>query len=373
MKIAIDCRALRKPPSGIPNYLVTAINSMVLQQPDWEFYLMANEPFHPELQGRLIHQRNVQVLIKPLPILKGVGILWYVFKVYFLLKRLKPDLFWGPNFLLPPVVPKGIKTLVTVHDCVPKRFRSTMSWINRVFFDVLNDQSVKKADKLWAVSEYTKSEIELYYPDRACKNIFVGSSIDQGTFKQVPVPPQEKEAILKKYNLSSKFLLFVGTLEPRKNLSFLLSLMPTLARQHFTLLVIGGKGWGNTGISTIVKAEGYPADSVSFAGFVATEELVKIYNVASVYVSTSLNEGFGLPQMEAMACGCPVVSPHNSAMIEVVEGAGEMVSTWNPQDWIDAINKVYADRNRYVRGGLNRVREQSWSTIVSRLADYVSQ
>jgi glycosyltransferase involved in cell wall biosynthesis len=74
-----------------------------------------------------------------------------------------------------------------------------------------------------------------------------------------------------------------------------------------------------------------------------------------------------------MACGCPVVSPHNSAMIEVVEGAGETVNTWNHQHWIDTINKVYADRNRYVEAGLKRVREQSWSTIINRLADYIAR
>lgn len=109
-----------------------------------------------------------------------------------------------------------------------------------------------------------------------------------------------------------------------------------------------------------------------FAGFLSTEELIKIYNMASVYVSTSSNEGFGMPQLEAMACGCPVVSPHNSAMIEVVEGAGETVKTWEKQDWLEKINQVYQNRDFYINAGFKRVMEYKKELVVKRLTHYIN-
>ena len=183
---------------------------------------------------------------------------------------------------------------------------------------------------------------------------------------------EEKQALLQKYKLGEKFLLFVGTLEPRKNLHFLLSLMPALAQQGYSLLVIGAKGWGDTHVKNIVEARGYPLDRVCFAGFVETDELVKLFNMAAVYVSTSRNEGFGMPQLEAMACGCPVVSPHNSAMIEVVEGAGETVKSWEEKDWVSMIMKVDENRQHYIGRGLQRVEEYKREFVIKNLIEYIT-
>ncbi len=373
MKIAVDCRALRKPPSGIPNYIVSAVNTMSAQHPEWQIYLLSNSDFHPENSQRLMWRNNVNLIVEPLWFAKDIAFIWYLLKSYSILKRLKPDLFWAPNFLLPPLMPAGLRTLITIPDVVFKQYKHTMQGANRLFFEFLYDQSINKADMLWAISDYTRLELEKYFPKRKCRNIFVGLSINQEIFKRIPVTEEEKQRLLDKFGLTGKFILFVGTLEPRKNLPFLLSLMPELAKDGYNLLIVGAKGWGKTHIKELIETPGYPKGNVVFAGFVATDELVKLYNIASIYVSTSRNEGFGLPQMEAMACGCPVVSPHNSAMIEVVEGAGETVNTWNHQHWIDTINKVYADRNHYVEAGLKRVREQSWSAIINRLADYIAR
>jgi len=373
LKIAIDCRSLRKTPSGIPNFVVSAINGLATQNPDWKLYLLSNESFHPELHKALVKSLNIHIIISPLPFLNNVSFIWLLLKVNSLLKEIKPDLYWAPAFLLPPFLTNQVKTLVTVHDLVFKRYKKTMSFINFLYFSLLHDQSINRADLLWANSEYTSKEIENYFPKRKCKSIFTGFFINNQIFKPASLLALEKQWLMEKFNLGEKFILFVGTLEPRKNLGFLLSLMPELADLGFSLIVIGAKGWGETSIKDVVEAPGFPKINVTFAGFVTTEDLVKVYSMASVYVSTSLNEGFGMPQLEAMACGCPVVSPHNSAMIEVVEGAGVTVKTWDKTDWITTINQVYNNREKYIEAGFRRVEAYQIEKVIKNLTQYIAR
>jgi len=371
MKLAIDCRALRATPSGIPNFLVSAINGIAQHNPTWDLYLLANDLFNEELKDKLIQKENIHIIIIPLKLIPNYAIFWYLLKTKSIVEKLNIDLFWAPAFLLPPYLPKKVKTLVTVHDMVFKQFKNTMSFINRVLFELLHDQSINNADLLWANSAYTKKGIEDSFPDRKCKSVFTGFFINTTIFKCTSLTPAKKQDLRSKYNLAGKFIIFVGTLEPRKNLSFLLSLMPELATFGFSLLVVGAKGWGETSIKDVVTAPGYPKNNVTFAGFVSTEDLVKLYAIATVYVSTSLNEGFGMPQLEAMACGCPVVSAHNSAMIEVVEGAGETVKTWNKEDWIQTIINVSLNSSDYIQAGFNRVKSYEQQDVIARLNAYI--
>jgi glycosyltransferase involved in cell wall biosynthesis len=372
MKIAIDCRSFRKKNAGTSNFLLSVINHWSSFKPDWTFYLLSNEDFSPEIKAALTQNQNVILHIQPLPFLKGIATVWYFSKIYFILKKLKPDLFFTPTPNLPPFRPKKLKTLMTVHDLVYKLFPQTMSKGNYGINYLLFNRSIREADKIWAVSNYTKEEVMKFFHQRKCPDIFVGSSIDHTIFYQKEIYKEEKEYFISKYQLTENFLLFVGTLEPRKNLKFLLSLMPKLAQQGFSLLIVGAKGWKNTEIDTIIHQTGFPKDKVVFSGYISNEDLVKLYHIASIYVSTALNEGFGLPQLEAMACGCPVVTAHNSAMIEVVEGAGETVKGWNQEDWIQAILKVNQDRQQYVLKGIDRVKLYDWSKIIRNLEDYLN-
>jgi glycosyltransferase involved in cell wall biosynthesis len=375
MKIAIDCRALRKPPSGIPNFLATAINGLAVQNPDLRIYLLTNEEFHDEFKNKFSWSNNINIIIRPLLVLNNISFLWLLFKTRSILKEIKPDLFWAPGFLLPPFIPQEIKTLVTVHDMVFKEHKETMSRVNRLFFQLLHDKSLNKADLLWSNSYYTKQGIYKYFPVRRCQEIFVGFFINRTLFKQVSISGGERDNLFSKLGIrrKDKLLLFVGTLEPRKNLKFLLSLMPVLASQGYTLLVVGAKGWGRSDIKDIIDSQGFPHNHVIFAGYLTSDELVKLYNLASMYVSSSLNEGFGMPQLEAMACGCPVVSPYNSAMIEVVDGAGKTVKTWDHQDWVDTINLVYNNRAKYINAGFKRIQEYEISFVINNLINYINR
>ena len=373
MKIAVDGRSLSHPPTGITNVLICALNEFIKQNSECYIYILSNRAMNEECGKKLLILPNIVYVNVPLIVLSCLNkaTLWYMFKVYFLLKNLNVDYFWAPANILPPIVPKGIKTILMIHDLVAKDFRHTMKTGNKIYNDIFFDRSINSADIIWAVSSYTKEEIEKRYPQRKCKQIFAGSCIDKSFFKKVIVAPDEKQALLKKYRVDEKFILYVGTLEPRKNITFLLSLMPVLAKEGFYLLVVGAKGWGKSRISDLVRCKGFPRDHVVFSGFVATEELVKLYNIAALFVSTSLNEGFGLPQLEAMNCGCPVVSAHNSAMIEIVTGAGHTVVGWDPEDWCNAVRNVFLNKKHFASQGFIKSEDYDWTKVISAFNPYL--
>jgi len=369
MKIAIDCRSLMNPPTGVANYLITAINQISKAHPSCILYLLVNRDLNKKVDERIIKRKNVIIIKRPMKYFGKVALVWYIFKLYFILKDIRPDFFWTPANTLPPVVPKGIKTVVTVQDFVSKQYANTMMFVDRIYYSLLFSKSVQKADILTTLSHYTKEEIEKKIPNRKCTNIFVGVSIDNHLFQPIRVENQEKKAILNKYKLKEKVLLFVGTIEPRKNLKFLISLMPDLAKHGFRLLIVGAKGWRNSGIDSVMNKKDFPKESVAFSGFVSKDELIKIYNIASLLVLPSINEGFGLPALEAMSSGCPVVAADNSALHEVVAGGGKLVKGWKRSNWIDSILDVYHDREKYVTTGLSKSNEYHSLGSIEKLID----
>lgn len=372
MRIAIDCRSLRKKPAGVPNFLIGVINSIADQKKQWKIYLLSNSNFSEEAQAKISTAPNIIKVIEPLPIFSQIATVWYLIKVRSLLKNLNVDLFYSPIPNLPFFIPAHIKTIITVHDMVYKRFPETMSVGNRMINFCLHDRSIKCADKIWAVSNYTKSEIEHFFPERKSKRIETGTAIDKSVYSPKNLTLEQREIILNKYNIKTKFILTVGTLEPRKNLHFLLSLMPSLGAQDLELLIVGAKGWGNARLNPADFPD-FSHNKIKFAGFVSDEDLVALYQLASVYVTTSLNEGFCLPLLEAMQCGCPVVAAHNSGMIEVVEGAGETVSGWDKSVWISTITKTIENRSHYVERGLRKAKTYEWSEVIARVVRYINE
>jgi len=369
MKIAIDGRPLQGKPAGVANVLINGLSAMSRLRPEWKFYLLLNRELSSDFISIINKLHNVTIHRSPLPVFSKIGFIWYLLKARFVVDELKPDFYWASAAVLPPFFPQKIKTVCTTYDVVFSQFKKTMSLVERIIFNLLFSYSIKRADIIWVISNYTKNEIINFVDLRQHSEFIVGIDIDKSIFKKLDISAAREQELLSKYSIHKKFILFVGTLEPRKNLTYLLSLMPDLSREGYSLLIVGGKGWGKTNIAKVLVQESFPRENVCFAGFIATDELAELYNIASVYVSTSLNEGFGLPQLEAMSCGCPVVSPHNSAMIEVVEGAGITVKSWDRNDWIDAIVEASEKREYYQKLGFARTALYSWDDIATKLID----
>ena len=369
MKVFIDCRPFVRNIAGTAMFLKLAIKAWHREYPEHDFILVAPQSFKPET-GNL----PGTILVRPLKIFGRCvpNFIWFIFYLPLLLKKERPDLFFTPSPSLPLWMPKRTKSLIIVHDVVNIEFRDTMEIKNKMQNWLFFERSIKNADYIWANSEYTCKKIDQYFPRRRARSVFSGLSVDDSVFFKKNIPEERQLDLREKYDLGKKFILFVGTIEPRKNLKFLLKLMPELVRkQNVKLLVVGARGWNESDIYEIVDNNAILKKNVVFSGFVPESDLVDLYNIANCFVSTSLNEGFGMPQLEAIMCRCPVVAAHNSAMIEVVAGRGVTIEGWQEYDWIKKICEVIdLGRDQFYTDKLN-LEQYNWSFIIKGLVKYI--
>ncbi|WP_163400300.1 glycosyltransferase family 4 protein [Flavobacterium fluviatile] len=365
MKIIVDGRCLTGKATGVSNYLIDAINSLSKFE-NFEFYILSHKKIQSEVTCRFYEKSKIKFIEAPFYLFKKNGLIWFFFKLPFLVNSLEGDIFWGPGQVLPFFLKSCIKKMVTIHDFVFIYYSYTMSiksWIeNKVF----TSQSIKKSDYIWCVSDYTKNELIKLYPNRKCNTIFVGSGIDFSRFRKMFLSEEKKKEIISKYNVSNPFILCVGTLEPRKNFQFLLQLMPRIVSEKISLLVVGSKGWGKS-----IKVAPEESSYVKYTGYVDIEELVMLYNIADLYVSSSLNEGFGLPILEAVVCGCPILTPYNSAMIELGSTFGTTVTGWDEDVWVESILKLIQGDKVINQNNREELLKYDWDIIARGFKDYL--
>ena len=292
--------------------------------------------------------------------------------VPYLCRKLHIGLYYSPVPHLPYFIPTKVKTMVTVHDVVNIEMAHTMSWTNRLATSIFFAQAIKKADYLWTNSHYTKSKVDEYFPKRRCREIFVGGAVDRNVFQQKILSEHDCEDIKKRFGIHNKFVLFVGSLEPRKNLRFLLNIIPDLYRKYgIQLVVVGGKSWKSSDIRTIVENPEFPKESTIFCGYVTNGELVMLYNIADCFVSAALMEGLGMPQLEALLCGCPIITANNSAMTEVAKDkdGAILIDGYQPEKWQDTILRVIEEKPTV---NIEQLAEYNWEVVIRKLSEQLN-
>lgn len=367
MNILIDGRPIVASSAGITTFLKCSVAAWAgLCPDDTLFVALPGKPDETFSAAGL--PDNVHLVVKTNALLHLLpNLVWLNVMMPLLARRLKAEIYYSPLPCIPFMLPRGMKKVVVVHDVVNIEYRRTMQFTNVISNMLFFSRSVKTADVLWANSMYTADKVMHYFPKRKCVNIFTGCSIDRKVYKHINITRQERQAIMEKHGIRDRFLLFVGSLEPRKNLCFLLELMPRIYRQMgVQLVIVGARGWKSSSIKRIVDAKDYPQDSVIFCGFVDDCELVRLYNAAECFVSPSLNEGFGMPQLEALCCGCPVVTAHNSAMKEVAQGKSGAVTIedYDPDEWVMAIKNAV---EKHPMTQSVELADYDWDKIVGRL------
>ncbi len=248
-------------------------------------------------------------------------------------------LFHSPDFTLPPTR-RETRTLVTVHDLsfmrLPHCFAPTL-------LDYLNANvpaAIRRADRVLADSESTRCDvIELFgLPEARVQTVLSGV---ESRFRPIR-DMGYLESIRHKYGLPKRFILSLGTIQPRKNYGTLIQALPHLRVADISLVIVGGKGWLYEGL--FEQAEALQASGrVLFPGFVDDADLPALYNLAEVFALASLYEGFGLPPLEAMACGAPVAVSNNSSLPEVVGDAGLLLNAQDVDAWVDALDRLLSD------------------------------
>ena len=246
------------------------------------------------------------------------------------------DLFHGPDFTLAPVQ-ASTKTIVTVHDLSYLRLPFCFKPALLEYLVTNVPRAVGRADWVLADSKSTRQDIIelLKVPGDRVSVLYPGV---EPRFR--PIADVEARARVRaKYGLPERFILSVGTIQPRKNYERLVQAFSRLQIPDLWLVIVGGKGWLYTKLFQQVK-ELNVQDRVVFAGYVDDIDLPLVYNLAEVFVFPSLYEGFGIPPLEAMSCGIPVIAADNSSLPEAVGDAGLLVDAQDVQALADALAQV---------------------------------
>ena len=258
-------------------------------------------------------------------------------------------------------LPPGAPQVVTVHDLAFHHFPEQYPAAKQRYLRLMTRLSVSRARRVIAVSEATRQDIIRLYGLPAERIVTVPNGIGS---EMQPLPPDEVAEFRREQGLPEDFLLFLGTLQPRKNLETLLRAYATITNDvDWPLIVAGGTGWQYDRIFQLVRQLEL-VERVRFVGYVAGTQLPLWYNAATLFVYPSLYEGFGLPVLEAMACGTPVIAANTSSLPEVAGDAGLLVDPRSVRGLASTMLMVARDgelRQQLGQRGRERAREFSWT------------
>jgi glycosyltransferase involved in cell wall biosynthesis len=278
-------------------------------------------------------------------------------------------LFHATEHLLPVIT--GARSVFTLHDAAYLLYPQYHLLQNRLYLTLMMPRFLARADAVICVSENTRRDALRFYPLAPDKVSVIPEGVEARFQPQADA--DHLDAVRRKYGLPARFILYVGTIEPRKNLVTLLEAYAALRAQgsEVGLVIAGGKGWLYQSVFERVRALGLEAQVV-FTGYVPDADLPALLNCAEVFAYPSTFEGFGLPPLEAMACGLPVVCSNASSLPEVVGEAGLLLPALDVGAWAAALERVLSDealRADLRARGLARAKQFTWEAAAKQTLD----
>jgi len=321
--------------------------------PHLETFAWCPTPITPKWSARIWHRAHI-----PLPIEAFVG---------------RVDVYHATDFVLPPTLPHT-NTILTVHDLSFVRVPESASPKLKRYLDRVVPDSVRRADLVLADSQATKDDLVALYHTHPDKIQVLLSGVDS-RFQPATTDPRD---LCRKYNIPPRPYIFsVGTVQPRKNYARLIQALALVrARGHDVSLVIaGGKGWLEDPIYAAIR-EANMQEYVHFIGFADEQDLPALYTHAACTAFVSLYEGFGLPILESMGCGTPVVTSRVSSLPEVAGDAALMIDPYDTHAIAESISRILIDdtlRQTLIRRGRERVKQFTWERSARQLVDLYRQ
>ena len=360
MIIGIDAsRANTIHRTGVEEYVFQIVQEIKhIPHQHHSFVLYTREPLIPSLAQKMPDHITVKVLAWP------PKRLWTQIRLSWEMLMNPPDILFVPGHVFPIIHPK--KTVMTVHDVAAQVFPESYNLFERWYSTWSAKVAVKKLWKVIVPSEFTKHEIGKHRADS--DNISVISLAYDTTYRFI----EDKHAIdpvLKKYAMQKPFVLSVGRLETKKNTVRIVQAFNLLKADknasytNLQLVLVGGRGHGYDVVMEVVEKSPYK-DDIILPGFVDEEDLPYIMNAAEVFVFPSLDEGFGIPILEAFACGTPVATSHTTSCVEVAGDAAVLVDPLSVESIAAGIERAHA--GTHVAAGLERARQYSWADTAKK-------
>lgn len=297
-----------------------------------------------------------------------------------LLNSYKLDLVHFPHFNI-PVFYKG-KFVVTIHDLIHQNFKMQRATtrgpliykIKHIGYDFAFSQALKKSKKIITVSDFVKEELEKKWRVRGDKIVVTKEAVEEKFFSySKKISNKKSDEVLKKYDVKPPFIYYIGNAHPHKNVEGLIKAFLKLRQnyQYMTLVLSGHDHY----FWERIKRENQHKNII-FTGYVSDEEAIALLKKAACYIQPSFEEGFGIPLLEAMATGTPVVSSNTSSMPEV---GGNAAVYFNPRDlgdFVDKIMMVLNDqklRKSLIEKGQKRIKEFSWKKLAEQTLEVYEQ
>jgi glycosyltransferase involved in cell wall biosynthesis len=356
MRIGIDATALPPNPVGAGNYLIQLVRALAALETGHQFTIFAQQSGRELIGGLPEHVHWVVVPnLRP-----AVRLLWEQVRLPALVKRSGVDLLHSPHYTRPAILPCA--SVVTFHDMTFFLFPELHTWAKQIFFPFAIRHSASHADALIAVSENTRRDAMRILGIPPNRIFTTPLGISEGFH------PIEDQVILEegrqRYQLPAKFILYVGLIEPRKNIPLLLKAYARLVNQVDLppLVLVGRQGWMHEQVYQLLEQLELK-DRVHFKGYIPAQNLPIVYNLAQLFVYPSTYEGFGFPPLEAMACGTPVITTAISAMLDNVGDAGLLIPPQDETALTHAIQTLLIDHSLRAQlsiAGRRRASEFTW-------------
>jgi glycosyltransferase involved in cell wall biosynthesis/GT2 family glycosyltransferase len=360
LKIGIDISLTIGEKAGIGHYTANLVDALarIDKKNQYMLYPFFYFIYHPDFKSASVpHQKNFHIRYNKLP-KRIIDRLWHssIPKKWMLGYV---DVLHSTTFCSP--LDHYGKLIVTIYDISFLTFPECHLEANRQHCLASTLDAIMYADKIITISNHGKEELIKYFnvdPDKvgvthlAAKDIFT------------PRGQEEQDRVLVKYHIPRNFIFFVGSSEPRKNIVTLIRAyvnLPESIQNNYPLIIAGGKGWLNSDVDALIASQ--PSNHIFRLGYVSEQDLPALYSAAMVFVYPSLYEGFGLPILEAMSCGTPVITSNTSSMPEIGGDAALYINPTDVQQLTTLLLEVISDddlRKELSWKGIERAKEFSW-------------
>lgn len=356
MRIAIDIKSFKNGTTGIARYLRSILDCLQKIDTKNEYFLFecwSSDYFPVNKKWKKFYTSW-----------KLPGILWQQFILPFQLRKYNIEVLWAPEQVCPLFFMKGIKIITTVHDIAFIHFPETFQPSTLLILKHLFPRVIIKSNFLATVSNYIKNDMLSTY-SKICKNANVISCTNGKPNWHIPSD----------YSAENRkdFLLSVGNIEPRKNLSNLVKALEILYDKGFNvpLHLVGPRGWKNSELHTYI-ANSLIKKNIHFKGYLPEDDLKNEYLTCKALIYPSLYEGFGLPILEALCMDCLVLTSKETVMEEIAKNCAIYFDPNNPNDIAKAIKKIYLpdfDRSYYLKNNKKVLDNYSWNKSAQKLLD----